>query len=1252
MAGYVDEDYYRFSNAAGGYFYTMYNDYVADVVVGTVSTYYKSLERAIAAANSAGTATVKILEYSMLSQSTITLDAGIEITGNITLIMNGNDRAIVPSSTCTTDYLFKVTSTGSLTIKNCNGYGYSYIGSLSSTKTENGGIGVYVNGGTLTISENGAIYGYYGIKVDSGGTVNVNNYTETVQGVNTAIYITNGTANLAGTISGANCGVYLTGSNSTLNVTSGTINSTGDNSAAVEAYSGGVVNVSGGEIAGKYYGIYSDGGIVNVSGGSVSSTSSSTGTAGMMVSGSSQVSITKGTVGATSSKTSDVAIHVGGSSTVTISGTDTFINAYSRGLYAEGGTVTISGALFSVSNGGIDVYADGGTVSISAGGYPRGVTATGLGTISITGGYFNADVNDYVATGYVCESGSYYYSEGGEFTYQVTQSSTPTYVAQIGDTGYTTLAEALSNASSGDTVVLLADNSEEVTISTSITLNLGSYTYSGYMTVSSGDVTINGTVSGRVIVSGGNVTVPEGTSIANVSLNSGSLTVSGGSVTSEIAVNGGTLNVESGTVSGVEVTSGAVNISGGTVTISSVSGGTVNISGGTISGTGFEITGGSVTITNGTITAGIYVGTDGTLSISGGTFSDKENTTPWIRQDTASTYLADGYTAVSNNDGTWTVELANATAINSTTNVKYSTLQNAIDGASSGDTVAPLGALEEDITISSTQSIVLDLAGCTLTGDVTVNGGTLEIKDSVGDGKIDGDVSVQWYYETTITEYSITYYYNGTVISYDTYCEYQKDETMQQYLYFDEVEASASYTTPVRGSLTLTSGTITGSVLVNASDFAMNGGQTGHVAIEYATTEASGYAFINNFTYYSTFNLTGGTITGSTTSTHYLAQAYGGAGVVVGIGCTFNMSGGTITGNNFASPASNTSYGGGVYVYGGGAFTMSGGVITGNSATYGGGVAVNGGTFTMTGGAIYGNTALYAGADIYSNGTSVTLLTASSMTAEGESFSSYAWYNDAEDSRYESGSSSNTTVDVTSAAITGSLAVIASDGVFYIGVVDSDETAVPAEIASGEGEATMYVKVTSDNMSNYSTTEYPTTELTYYYDGSYNNYVFAGWYTSDDGTTFTACDSSMWDDELSGNYYAKFVDANVLTVMTQFTAGTTSGTESTNLRFVSTVDTLDYTKVGFKFTINSKESDKSTTTVYKSIAASTEGDSFSYSPSYFSTSSEYFFTFTITGIPSTAFDTEITVIPYWITADGTTVYGTTKTVKVSDGFSE
>lgn len=75
---------------------------------------------------------------------------------------------------------------------------------------------------------------------------------------------------------------------------------------------------------------------------------------------------------------------------------------------------------------------------------------------------------------------------------------------------------------------------------------------------------------------------------------------------------------------------------------------------------------------------------------------------------------------------------------------------------------------------------------------------------------------------------------------------------------------------------------------------------------------------------------------------------------------------GTITGGG-GKPAYGGSDGGGIYVAGGSNVTMAGGKVTGNTATWGGGVMVrgDGSSFTMTGGEISGNTATQSGGGVF-----------------------------------------------------------------------------------------------------------------------------------------------------------------------------------------------------------------------------------------------------------------------------------------------
>jgi uncharacterized repeat protein (TIGR02543 family) len=129
-----------------------------------------------------------------------------------------------------------------------------------------------------------------------------------------------------------------------------------------------------------------------------------------------------------------------------------------------------------------------------------------------------------------------------------------------------------------------------------------------------------------------------------------------------------------------------------------------------------------------------------------------------------------------------------------------------------------------------------------------------------------------------------------------------------------------------------------------------------------------------------TFTMSGGTISGNSTSpSGSFGTASFGGGVYVDSG-TFTMSGGTISGNLAISYYiySTASFGGGVYVDSG-TFTMSGGTISDNSALgneSGGcnGVYVSGGTFTMNGGIISSDNSVGAGrSGVYVSGGTFTM---------------------------------------------------------------------------------------------------------------------------------------------------------------------------------------------------------------------------------------------------------------------------------------
>ena len=161
---------------------------------------------------------------------------------------------------------------------------------------------------------------------------------------------------------------------------------------------------------------------------------------------------------------------------------------------------------------------------------------------------------------------------------------------------------------------------------------------------------------------------------------------------------------------------------------------------------------------------------------------------------------------------------------------------------------------------------------------------------------------------------------------------------------------------------------------------------------------------------------------------------------------------------------------------------------------------------------------------------------------------------------------------------------------------------------------------------------------------AYADWVFAGWYTSDDCTEAVAASVS------SGTYTAKFVPAEILSVRCQVLSGTVSSTDVSKLRLVSTVDNLKYNRVGFEIQMGEKSFQYDTKKVCVSIAEKEGGVSFNYAPSDFHSMAQYFTTVTLTNIKNARFTTGFYIRPYWETLDGTLVYGVSRYARVEDSY--
>ena len=316
-----------------------------------------------------------------------------------------------------------------------------------------------------------------------------------------------------------------------------------------------------------------------------------------------------------------------------------------------------------------------------------------------------------------------------------------TDAAKVGETGYTTLADAITAAKDGDTVTLLADRTEDVTITTSITLDLGGKTLTNTnagnatLTVAAGATAtvMNGRIDGGTgyynIQNKGtatfeDVTATAGNNGSSMIDNCGILTIESGTYTggldvvkseegSTLTINGGkfTLSYATNGYTGVIFAYGTTTITGGEFIQSLTTTGRWNhpqvVATGVVEGYPAitKITGGTFTnnMSGEGIFRGIGKGTSDNFEVSGGTFSSK----------VLPEYCATGFVPKDNGDGTYGVEVD--TSVAEVNGVKYKTLQAAIEAAPRKATVKLLADTKENVTIS-TPYVTLDLNGHTLNG--------------------------------------------------------------------------------------------------------------------------------------------------------------------------------------------------------------------------------------------------------------------------------------------------------------------------------------------------------------------------------------------------------------------------------------------------------------------------------------------------------------------------------------------------------
>ena len=320
-------------------------------------------------------------------------------------------------------------------------------------------------------------------------------------------------------------------------------------------------------------------------------------------------------------------------------------------------------------------------------------------------------------------------------------------VASVGDSKYQSLTEAIDAAQNGQTVTLLADATEDVTVAAgkNIVLDLGGKTLT--------NTNANPKQATLTIAQGATATVKNGSVIGGTNYytiqNNGTatledVTATAGNTGSSMIDNYGALTITSGTYTG-----GLDTVKNEPNAKLTITGGTFTLTKGTSSGfTGVVFNYGDLTISGGEFIQGdksapygqaqvIHTDKDKSGSavpsaiISGGTFKNLcTRSTAWaVRATNAAAgatkvsggtfnksisegYCADGFIPTKNADGTYGVKEGHYVA--QVGSKKYETLADAIRLATKGKTITLLADVEQNTQLTINKNITLDLNGKTI----------------------------------------------------------------------------------------------------------------------------------------------------------------------------------------------------------------------------------------------------------------------------------------------------------------------------------------------------------------------------------------------------------------------------------------------------------------------------------------------------------------------------------------------------------
>ena len=628
-------------------------------------------------------------------------------------------------------------------------------------------------------------------------------------------------------------------------------------------------------------------------------------------------------------------------------------------LIVDGDPLTLTGSIDVNADAAANISANiiGDATSVGAGALTVGAVggnATNFGTGSltlsgaVTGNFTNTTGTTSIIDG--ATVGGTATIDGGSVTINATNDGTLEVV------GTTTLNDGVLALSDGNLGAVV--NNGTTGGGTEITLTAGEV---ASLDNNSGETTIAGaTITGATTVDGGTVTNTGGT-LAGVTTTAGLYDQNGGSST-DVTNNGGNVNIDGGTAASLTNGAGAgiSTVTDGQVTgATTVNGGSVVVNETTVDAA-LELVGAS-TVSNGTLT--VTAGDVGDVNVdgAGGTF-DQNGGTADLVTNSAGTVTLDGGTTdqLVATGGTSTVtggQVTGTTTVNGGDVVVNGTTGGAVE--LQGDTTLTTGTLTltagdvgnvinngtngggTDVTLTAGNVASLDnnsgetdIAGATITGATTVDGGTV----TNNNGTLAGVTTTAGLYDQNGgSSGAVTN--NGGNVNIDG-------------------GTAASLTNGAgAGTSTVTDGQVTGTTTINGGAVVVNGTTGGAVELQGDTT-------LNNGTLTLTAGDVGNVINNGTNGggTEVTLTAGNVAGLDNNSGET-DIAGATITGATTVDGGTVTSTNGtlNTVTTTAGTFTQSGGTST-TVTNNGGDVNLDGGTATaLVNGATAGTTTVTDG---------------------------------------------------------------------------------------------------------------------------------------------------------------------------------------------------------------------------------------------------------------------------------------------------